>query len=219
MVLRNQFDEQLQQLHDLLLKMGTMVEESVYLAVRSLIHKDVQLANQVVSSDQTINKLEIDIEKKCLNLIALQQPVGGDLRRIIATLKVSTDLERMADHAVSIAETAIELKDDVYAKPLIDIPKMAQIVKKMVHDVLEAYISSDHKAAKEIAQRDDKVDEFYQHIFSDLIKIMNEDTALIRQASYLLMVAQYIERIGDYVTNICESIVYLATGDSVELNN
>ncbi|WP_154669897.1 phosphate signaling complex protein PhoU [Bacillus niameyensis] len=218
MVTRSQFEEQLQKLHGYLLKMGTMVEESVHNAVRSLIHKDVKLAHQVMIRDKEINQAEMEIEKICLNLIALQQPVGSDLRKIITALKVSTDLERMGDHAVNIAETTIKLQNEIYAKPLIDIPKMAELVKRMIRDVLEAYIEVNQESAVKIADKDDEVDSYYQKVFNDLVRIMNEEKMLINQASHLLLVAQYLERIGDYVTNICESIIYLSSGESVELN-
>lgn len=215
---RSQFEEQLQNLHGHLLKMGTMVEESVHNAVRSLIHKDGQLAHQVMIHDKEINQAEMEIEKICLNLIALQQPVGSDLRKIITALKVSTDLERMGDHAVNIAETTIKLQNEIYAKPLIDIPKMADLVKQMTRDVLDAYIEVNQDSAIKIAHNDDQVDSYYQKVFNDLVRIMNEEKVLINQASHLLLVAQYLERIGDYVTNICESIIYLSSGKSVELN-
>ena len=173
----------------------------------------------VVEGDRAINEAEVEIEKKCFTLIALQQPVGSDLRRIATTLKVSTDLERMADHAVSIAKTTISLKDETYAKPLIDIPKMGEVVKKMVHDVLSAYIQMDREAAEAIAKQDDVIDEYFNTIFTELIELMSKDQAWINQATHLLLTAQYLERIGDYVTNICESIVYMSSGEVVELNN
>lgn len=219
MIVRSQFEERLKELHQHLLTMGMMVEEAVHNAVKSLVDKDEDLAKAVVEGDRAINEVEVEIEKKCFTLIALQQPVGSDLRRIATTLKVSTDLERMADHAVSIAKTTISLKDETYAKPLIDIPKMGEVVKKMVHDVLSAYIQMDREAAEAIAKQDDLIDEYFNTIFTELIKLMSKDQAWINQATHLLLTAQYLERIGDYVTNICESIVYMSSGEVVELNN
>lgn len=217
-MIRSQFEERLKELHQHLLTMGMQVEEAVHHAVKSLVDKDVALAQEVVEGDRAINDAEIKIEKICFTLIALQQPVGSDLRRIATTLKVSTDLERMADHAVSIAKTTIRLKGETYAKPLIDIPKMGELVKEMVHDVLSAYIHMDKEAAAAIAKKDDVVDKYYKTIFTDLIELMNKDKAWITQATHLLLTAQFLERIGDYVTNICESIVYMASGEVVELN-
>ncbi|MBS4195417.1 phosphate signaling complex protein PhoU [Lederbergia citri] len=218
MAIRSQFDEKLNELHQQLLSMGMMVEEAVYKAVKSLIDKDVPLAKSVIDGDKDINEAEIGIEKSCFSLIALQQPVGSDLRRIATTLKVATDLERMADHAVSFSKTTISLKDEQYAKPLIDIPKMGELVQKIVRDALGAYIKMDHKAAVEIAKQDDVIDEYFNKVFTDLIELMGKDKNLIHQGSHLLLAAQYLERIGDYATNICEWIVYMSEGKMVELN-
>lgn len=219
MAVRIQFEERLNELHQQLLTMGMMVEESVHKAVKSLVDKDIKLAETVVSGDKMINDAEINIEKMCFSLIALQQPVGSDLRRIATTLKVATDLERMADHAVSIAKTTIHLKDEVYAKPLIDIPKMAGLVQEMVRAALDAYIDMDKVAAVAISEQDDEIDAYFKKIFTELIELMKKDKASISQATHLLLVAQYLERIGDYTTNICEWIVYMAAGKMVELNN
>ncbi|MBS4205074.1 phosphate signaling complex protein PhoU [Lederbergia citrea] len=218
MAIRSQFDERLNELHQQLLTMGTMVEEAVYKAVKSLTDKDVNLAKSVVEYDKAINDAEIGIEKTCFTLIALQQPVGSDLRRIATTLKVATDLERMADHAVSIAKTTLSLKDETYAKPLIDIPKMGQLVQAIVRDSLGAYIQMDHEAAVEIAKQDDIIDDYFNIIFTDLIELMGKDKNIISQGTHLLLAAQYLERIGDYATNICEWIVYMSVGKMVELN-
>jgi len=218
MAIRSQFGEKLNELHQELLTMGMMVEEAVYKAVKSLLEKDVDLAKSVLDGDKAINEAEIGIEKTCFSLIALQQPVGSDLRRIATTLKVATDLERMADHAVSFAQTTISLKDEKYAKPLIDIPKMGELVQKIVRDSLSAYIKMDHEAAVEIAKQDDVIDEYFNKVFTDLIDLMGKDKDLIHQGTHLLLAAQYLERIGDYATNICEWIVYMSQGKMVELN-
>ncbi|MCJ8007674.1 phosphate signaling complex protein PhoU [Lederbergia wuyishanensis] len=218
MAIRSQFGEKLNELHQELLTMGMMVEEAVYKAVKSLLEKDVDLAKSVLDGDKAINEAEIGIEKTCFSLIALQQPVGSDLRRIATTLKVATDLERMADHAVSFAQTTISLKDEKYAKPLIDIPKMGELVQKIVRDSLSAYIKMDHEAAVEIAKQDDVIDEYFNKVFTDLIDLMGKDKNLIHQGTHLLLAAQYLERIGDYATNICEWIVYMSQGKMVELN-
>ncbi|MCM3113077.1 phosphate signaling complex protein PhoU [Lederbergia lenta] len=219
MAIRSQFDEQLSELHQQLLTMGMMVEEAVFKSVKSLSEKDEELAQAIVSGDKAINDAEVSIEKTCFSLLALQQPVGSDLRRIATTLKVATDLERMADHAVSIAETTITLKNETYAKPLIDIPNMGELVQKIVRDAITAYIQLDHKGAYTIAQQDDAIDDKYRKVFSELIEMMSKDQKLISQATHLLLVAQYLERIGDYATNICEWIVYMEAGQIVELNN
>ncbi|MBM7713847.1 phosphate signaling complex protein PhoU [Siminovitchia sp. FSL H7-0308] len=218
-MLRSQFEEQLKELHQQLLTMGIMVEEAVHKSVKSLVQKDIPLAEAVIEGDKLINDAEVNIEKSCFSLIALQQPVGSDLRRIAMTLKVATDLERMADHAVSIAKATIHLKDETYAKPLVDIPLMAELAQKMLRDTLDAYIEMNKDEAIAISKRDDEVDAYFKKIFLDLIDLMKSDRASISQSSHLLLVAQYLERIGDYTTNICEWIVYMAAGKMIELNN
>ncbi|KQL53069.1 PhoU family transcriptional regulator [Heyndrickxia shackletonii] len=215
---RRIFEDRLTELHENLLKMGLLVEEAIYKAIKSLVEKNNELALEVVLDDQNINDLELQVEQKCFELIATQQPVGTDLRRIATMLKVSSDLERMGDHAVSIAKATIRLKDETYIKPLIDIPKMAEMVKEMVHEVLNSYVELDRDAAVDVAKKDDMIDKYYSKIFLELVDIMKENPAWIHQASHLLLVAQHLERIGDYVTNICEWIVYLKTGSLIDLN-
>ncbi|MGE8206975.1 phosphate signaling complex protein PhoU [Heyndrickxia sp. NPDC080065] len=215
---RKVFEDRLSELHESLMSMGLLVEEAIYKSVKSLVDKNVDLALEVVTDDQRINEYEVKIEKKCFELIALQQPVGTDLRRIATMLKVATDLERMADHAVSISKSTISLKDEIYVKPLIDIPKMAEIVKEMVREVLDAYISLDREAAIQVSKKDDQIDKYFSMIFMELLEIMQQDPAKVNQAIHFLLVAQHLERIGDYVTNVCEWIVYLKTGSLVDLN-
>lgn len=212
------FEKKLEEINKTLLTMSIMVQEAIYKAVKSLTDKDTDLALEVVSDDQQINEYEVEIEKKCFELIALQQPVGKDLRRIATMLKVATDLERMADHAVSIAKTTIRLKKETYAKPLIDIPLMAEKVKEMVHEVLEAYIHLDQEKAIDISKKDDELDELFGKIFVEITELMQNDPNIVKQGPYFLLVAQNLERIGDYVTNICEWIVYMTTAKLIDLN-
>lgn len=215
---RKLFEIRLQELHETLLKMGLLVEEAIFKSVHSLVEKDSEQATNVIHNDPKINDYEIEIEKKCFELIATQQPVGTDLRKIATMLKVATDLERMADHAVSIAKITIRLENEIYLKPLIKIPQMAECVKEMVHEVLEAYISLNELTAVKVSERDDMVDRYFSQIVLDLVEDMKQNQSQIHQASHLLLAAQHLERIGDYVTNICEWIVYLKTGTIVELN-
>ncbi|CAM5795467.1 MULTISPECIES: phosphate signaling complex protein PhoU [Brevibacillus] len=216
---RHAFEEQLDGLHRKLMSMGTLVEEAIHKSIKSLVERDVQLAEQVIASDHLINELEHEIEVGCFQMIALQQPVGGDLRRLGTMLKLVTDLERMGDHAVSIAKTTRRLMAEPYVKPLIDIPLMADHVKAMVRDSLNAYIGIDKQAAEEIAARDDIVDKLFSTIFRDLIDVMTKNGQSISQGTHLLLVAQYLERIADHVTNICEWIIYMSTGKMTDLNN
>ncbi|MFS0556588.1 phosphate signaling complex protein PhoU [Brevibacillus sp. 179-C9.3 HS] len=215
---RHAFEEQKDILHRKLMTMGTLVEEAIHKSIKSLVERDTELAEQVIASDSVINELEQDIQSDCFRLIALQQPVGTDLRRVGTMLKLVTDLERMGDHAVSIAKTTRRLMADPYVKPLIDIPMMADHVKAMVRDCLNAYIARNKEAAEEIAARDDIVDKLYSTIFHDLIELMTKNSQAISQGTHLLLVAQYLERIADHVTNICEWIIYMSTGKMTDLN-
>jgi phosphate transport system protein len=216
---RHAFEEQLDILHRKLMSMGTLVEEAIHKAIKSLVERDVQLAEEVIQNDALINNLEDEIQTGCFRLIALQQPVGSDLRRLGTMLKLVTDLERMGDHAVAISKTTRRLMAEPYVKPLIDIPLMADNVKAMVRDCLNAYIAKDKEAAEEIAARDDVVDKLFSKVFRDLIEVMTNNKQSISQGTHLLLVAQYLERIADHVTNICEWIIYMNTGKLTDLNN
>jgi phosphate transport system protein len=216
---RHAFEEQLDILHRTLMSMGSLVEEAIHKAIKSLVERDGKLAEEVIENDSMINQLEQEIESGCFRLIALQQPVGGDLRRVGTMLKLVTDLERMGDHAVAIAKTTRRLMDEPYVKPLIDIPIMAENVKAMVRDCLNAYIAKDQAAAEEVAARDDVVDKLFSKIFRDLIEVMTKHEHTIHQGTHLLLVAQYLERIADHVTNICEWNIYMITGKMTDLNN
>ncbi|EUJ32522.1 phosphate signaling complex protein PhoU [Listeria cornellensis] len=219
MPVRKIFNEQLNELHQHLLEMGMLVNEAIYKAVKSLVNRDHELAENVIVSDRSINNMELALEQRSFELIALQQPVGIDLRKIVTVLKASSDLERIGDHAVSIAKTTILVGRTKVVKPIPEIQEMGDIVKIMVHDVLKAYLAEDEEAAREIASRDNEVDKLQRVIYTKCIHFMQEDPDHLEEISYLLLVAQYLERIGDYVTNVCEWIVYLKSGEIEELNN
>ncbi|MBA3927308.1 phosphate signaling complex protein PhoU [Listeria rustica] len=219
MPVRKIFNEQLNELHQHLLEMGMLVNEAIYKAVKSLVNRDHELAENVIASDRSINNMELALEQRSFELIALQQPVGIDLRKIVTVLKASSDLERIGDHAVSIAKTTILVGRTKVVKPIPEIQEMGDIVKIMVHDVLKAYLAEDEEAAREIATRDNEVDKLQRVIYTKCIHFMQEDPDHLEEISYLLLVAQYLERIGDYVTNVCEWIVYLKSGEIEELNN
>ncbi|MBO8163707.1 MAG: phosphate signaling complex protein PhoU [Brevibacillus sp.] len=215
---RHVFEEQLDLLHRNLMAMGTLVEEAIHKAIKSLIEKDSKLAEQVIVGDSKINELEQEIEAGCFQLIALQQPVGSDLRRLGTMLKLVTDLERMGDHAVSISKTTRRLMSESFPKQVARIPEMADHVKAMVRDSLNAYIAKDKQLAEEVAARDDVVDKFYASMFHELINEMSSQNQTISQGMQLLLVAQYLERIADHVTNICEWVIYMTTGKMADLN-
>ncbi|OUM85326.1 MAG: phosphate transport system regulatory protein PhoU [Bacillus thermozeamaize] len=215
---RRGFHDELEMLHQELLKMGSLVEEAIYLSVKSLVERDVKLAEKVIMQDDLLDQMELKIEEKCLQLMALQQPMAKDLRRLGTMLKIVTDLERMADHAVDIAKATIKLQHEPYPKPLIDIPKMASIVQEMVHASIEAYIRQDEELAYQTAKKDDEVDALFKLIFNELVDVMTNDRSKTTEGTQLLMVAQFLERIGDHATNLNEWVIYMVTGQIPELN-
>ncbi|EMG28333.1 phosphate transport system protein [Listeria fleischmannii 1991] len=218
MVVRKLFTEQLNELHQHLLKMGVLVNESIFKAVKSLVERDQLLAEQVITEDKAINDMELSLEQGSFELIALQQPVGTDLRKIVTVLKASSDLERIGDHAVSIAKATIQLESSKALKPIPEIPEMGEIVKVMLHDVLNAYLAGDANRAREIAARDNEVDKLHRLVSKKCISLMQEDPEHLEDVTHLLLVAQNLERIGDYITNVSEWIVYLESGEIEELN-
>lgn len=219
-MLRTQFEEELLNLHNQFYEMGMMVSSAVHKSVRSYIKHDKALAQEVIENDIKINDMETRLEKKSFEMIALQQPVTTDLRMIITVMKASSDLERMADHAVSVAKSTIRVKGQTRI-PEIEkkISDMSDYVKKMVDNVLVAYVKTDEKDARTIANMDQRVNDYFNRIYNATIKNMQSDPETVISGTDYLNVASYLERIGDYVTNICEWIVYLATGKITELNS
>lgn len=215
---RRSFDRALENLQREILRMGSLVEEAIFRAVDSLAKKDSLLAKEVIAGDRVIDQLELDIEDECLKLIATQQPMAGDLRRIGMAFKIITDLERMGDHAVDIARVTIRLEGQALIKPLVDIPKMAKLAQEMVRDCLDAYVRSDVELAASLKKKDDEIDYLYNCIFTELLEIMSRDPSTIPQATYLLFVGRYIERIADHATNIGERVIFLVTGRRTDLN-
>ncbi|MFZ5352653.1 MAG: phosphate signaling complex protein PhoU [Bacillota bacterium] len=215
---RNYFDKELQDLQLDLVKMSSVVEEALLNSIKALKHQDVELARKVIEGDDVPDKMEFDIEDKCFKLIALQQPMAKDLRQIATALKIITDLERIADHAVDISKITIKLSNEVYIKELIDIPRMGELASKMVKDCIDAFVHQDIEKAKEISRMDDEVDALYSQIFRELLVIMMEDPKKITQATHFLFVSKYLERVADHVTNICERIIYAVTSEHLNLN-
>ncbi|HFD1707320.1 TPA: phosphate signaling complex protein PhoU [Enterococcus faecium] len=218
-MLRTQFEEELLNLHNQLYEMGMMVSSAVHKSVRAYIKHDKILAQEVIENDININNMETRLEKKSFEMIALQQPVTTDLRMIITVMKASSDLERMADHAVSVAKSTIRVKGQTRIPEIEkEISDMSDYVKKMVDNVLVAYVKTDEKDARTIANMDQRVNDYFNRIYNATIKNMQENPETVISGTDYLNVASYLERIGDYVTNICEWIVYLATGKITELN-
>lgn len=218
-MLRTQFEEELLNLHNQFYEMGMMVSSAVHKSVRAYIKHDKILAQEVIENDININNMETRLEKKSFEMIALQQPVTTDLRMIITVMKASSDLERMADHAVSVAKSTIRVKGQTRIPEIEkEISDMSDYVKKMVDNVLVAYFKTDEKDARTIANMDQRVNDYFNRIYNATIKNMQENPETVISGTDYLNVASYLERIGDYVTNICEWIVYLATGKITELN-
>ena len=212
MTTRQTYQQELEALRGELLKMGKIVAIAIHDAVMSLAKQDVALAHKVMDGDDTVDEMQISIEDKCNLLIARQQPMASDLRIISTGLKITTDLERMGDHAFDIARVTLQLANQPLIKPLVDIPRMAQMAEKMLSDSLEAYTSMDIALAEKICQDDDAVDDLYSQVFRELLTYMMEDPKTISQATQLIFVGSYLERIADHATNIAEWTIYLATG-------
>jgi phosphate transport system protein len=210
---RTLLDHDLRVVRDDVLRMGSLVEEQTERAVRALKERDVSLAHHVVESDERVNELRYKIEDECLRTMATQQPAARDLRTIIAAMHMAVEMERMADHATGIASICIRMGDEPLIKPLVDIPRMQVAVNAMLHEALDAYIKLDADLARKVTEKDDEVDALYQQILRELLTYMMQDPKTISGATYLLWVAHNLERIGDRVTNLCERVIFAATGE------
>ena len=199
--------------------MGALVEDQIRRAVKSLTERNLTLAHMVIADDDRVDAMEIDIERRCLTLLALQQPLAGDLRIVSTILKIITDLERMADHAADIAEVTVRLGQEPLVKPLVDIPEMARLSSSMVRLALNAYIHRSLEEAVTMIRLDDDVDHLYSRIFDDLQGLMQNRPETVPQAIHLLFVANYIERVADHATNLGEWVIYMVTGERKELND
>ena len=218
-VTRIGFDRSLQDLQHDILKMGALVEESIANTIMALTRQDIKLADEVLTNDDLVDQMEMEIENTCLTLIATQQPMARDLRKIGAGFKIINDLERMADYACDIAKITKKIAGEPFIKPLIDIPRMAEIARLMAHNVLDAYVAEDAELAITIGEKDHEVDHLHNQIFRELLVFMMQDPRTITQATYLLFVSRYLERIGDHAVNIAENVIYLVTGERKNLND
>jgi len=209
MITETHFQKELEELKGNLLEMAALVEESIRDAVRSLVKRDSELAQQTFAKEDRINSLEIVIDDMCLRLLALRQPMAVDLRFITAAMKIITDLERMGDQAVNIAERAISLNQEPQLKPYIDIPRMAEITQSMVKDVLDAFVTKDSKLARSVCERDDLVDGLNDQVFRELLTYMMSDPKTTTRAVHLMIVSRCLERIADHATNIAEDVIFM----------
>lgn len=215
---RESFDSKLKALQERLLNLGAMVAQAQERSVRALAERDETLARELIAGDQEINRAQHGIEEECLLLIASQQPVARDLRMIFSISSIAWELERMADHAKGIAALALRLIDQPTLKPLIDVPRMAEIGRELLLGQLDAFVRGDIDAARQLAERDTEVDQLNDQVFRELLVIMMTDPRTITRATYLMWVAHNLERFADRSTNIGERVVFLKTNTIVELN-
>lgn len=218
MTTRIHYTEKMNELERTIMKMGYLVVESLERSMEALVNQDVDLANGVIEADREINELEIDVNNQCTRMIAEEQPVAKDLRIIINAFKMSHSLERIGDNGVHIAKSTIILSKEPYMKPLIDIPRLADIAIGMLKDSLDAYARLECEVAIQISKRDVKVDELYSQIFRELITYMHEDPSKISQAMTLLFICRRLERVADQSTHICEGVHFVAKAEYIELN-
>ena len=215
---RETFNSELIKLRDDVLILGSMTEKAILYSIEALKRRDQEAARQIIADDLKINRQRFEIEEKCIQLVATQQPMAGDLRTIVAVLHIIVDLERMADHAEGIARITLMMGDEPLLKPLIDVPRMAEKGVSMLRRSLEAFVNRDAETARRICDEDDEVDGLYDQVYRELLTYMIADPTTINRATQLLWVAHNLERIADRVTNICERVVYMVTGRMEEMN-
>ena len=214
-----QLDRDLNALRDRVLLLGGETEMALQRAMFALVERDTATAREVLKNDDQIDQLEVEIDRFCIDVIALRQPAARDLRFVISVAKVTPILERIADHACNIARVAIDLNDEPELKSYVDLSRMAEHASAMLHAALDAFTSGDAAAARAVIERDDAIDEIYERTFHDLINMMVADSSTTTRAARLLFVAKHIERIGDYVTDICELTVYMAEAAFIKHSN
>jgi phosphate transport system protein len=214
---RTAFHKRLREIQDDVLAMGSMVSKAILRSIDALKNRDLDLAHQIVTDDKKVNQKRFEIEEKCIELIATQQPMASDLRIILAVLNILSEVERIGDYAEGIAKIAIMIGDEPPLKPLIDIPRMAEQTVDMLRRSLDAFVSRDAEAAKKISAEDDTIDQLYDQVFRELLTFMAEDPKTITRATRLIWVAHNLERAADRVTNICERVVFVVTGKMEEI--
>ncbi len=214
--MERKFDEELNNLKEKMMQMATLAEESITLAVRSLKERNEDYAQQVFRGEETINLLDIEIDNLGMQLFALRQPMASDLRLITATMRIAVELERIGDMAVNIAERSLELLKQPPLKPLIDIPRMAEIAQQMVKDAIDAFVNKNDELARSVCGRDDEVDDLNEQIFRELLTYMMQDPKTIEIAVELILVGRHLERIADHATNIGEDVIYFVKGKTIK---
>ncbi|WP_199883739.1 phosphate signaling complex protein PhoU [Anaerosinus massiliensis] len=217
-VTRQAYIEELEALRKEISKMGMAVDQGLRDSINALVNRDIQLAKQVMLNDDLVDEMNVKIEDSCMLLIARQQPIARDLRIIATGLKISTDLERIGDHAHDIAKTATEFDEQAFIKKLVDIPQMAEYAGKMLQDAILAYNTFDVALAEQVCLDDDRVDMLYAKTFRELSKFVVDDPIKVKQATQLIFIARYLERVADHATNIAEWVIYLVTAERIRKN-
>jgi len=217
-MVRVSFESSMEELHNDIIRMGSMVEKQLYNTVKSVLNKDSIMAEEIIKKDDEIDDFEKDIEDKAIKLIATQQPLAGDLRNIFTSTKIVTDLERIADHAVNISKMTIKIKNSNMEQELVLINDIVEIILNMFRESLDSYVEGNVKKAYEVCAMDDEVDRLYGLAFTKIIDSINEKSKDIDTIYRILLAYKYLERIGDHITNICEWTIYLVTGEKVDLN-
>lgn len=210
------FEEELRQLREKLLRMAALTEESISLAVTGLKDRDEEITNKVFDGEKKINVLDVELDQLCMELLALKQPMARDLRFITSVNRIGSELERIADQSVNIAERTLQLLKFPALKPLIDIPRMAELAQDMVRDSITAFVNRDANLAAEVCRRDDEVDNLNDQIFRELLTYMMQDPKNIERALDLILVGRHLERMADHSTNISEDVIYLVKGKSIK---
>jgi len=209
------FEADLREVREKLLVMGGKVEDQIAKSMRALTERDSTLGEQVMEGDLEINRLEVDIDDLCRRILALRQPAASDLRLITTALKIVTDLERIGDEAVNIAERAIELNSAPPLAPYVDLPRLADQAQEQVKMALDAFVRADPATAEEVLQKDEQLDDLFVKIFNELLGFMMEDARTIRRATALVSICKYLERIGDHAMNVAEMVIYMVRGTDV----
>jgi phosphate transport system protein len=207
--MQRHFHEELDALKQTLLAMGGLVEDQIRRAMTALVERDGERAQEVIERDAQVNAYDIEVDEKCVELLALNQPAAGDLRFITTTMKIVTDLERIGDQAVNIAQRALELNREPQLKPYIDLPRMSEKAQRMVKESLDAFVTRDTELARRVCAEDAEVDALKEQIFRELLTFMMEDARTIPRAIRLILISRFLERVADHATNIAEMVVYM----------
>jgi phosphate transport system protein len=213
--MQRHFHEELETLKQTLLAMGGLVEDQIRRVVGALVERDSDLAQEVIERDREVNTYDVEVDEKCVELLALHQPTAGDLRFITTAMKIVTDLERIGDQAVNIAQRVVELNREPQLKPYIDIPRMADQAQRMVKESLDAFVARDTDLARQVCGEDDSVDAFKEQIFRELLTFMMEDPKTIPRAIRLILISRFLERVADHATNIAEMVIYMVESKMV----